>query len=184
MKKPFFIGVFVLALIAQWYFPSRMIGQKERIVQQGVTYRFECEPIDPRDPFRGQYLILSFKEDTWRCAACDNDTIPAYGYVLLTTGADGYAKVDTLLWEPPAAGDYVQVELSPVWLTERKIRIQYRFDRFYLNEQIAQKAEQAYFEAVNDSTGSAYALVSVLEGETVLQDVVVNGKSVKEAGRE
>ena len=60
------------------------------------------------------------------------------------------------------------------------MRIEYPFDRFYMEETKAQAAEDMYRESIIDSTQVAYALVNIRNGEAVIRDVLINGTSVSD----
>lgn len=52
------------------------------------------------------------------------------------------------------------------------------FTRFYLEESKAAEAENQYWNAEGDSTQVAYGIVKLGNGNAVLTDVMVNGRSV------
>ena len=60
------------------------------------------------------------------------------------------------------------------------MRIEYTFDRFYMEETKAQAAEDMYRESIVDSSQVAYALVNIRNGEAVIRDVLINGTSISD----
>ncbi len=55
---------FALLVIVQWLVPGQLIWKKEKVLAEGVTYKFQSAPVDPNDPFRGKYIVLNFKENS------------------------------------------------------------------------------------------------------------------------
>ena len=58
------------------------------------------------------------------------------------------------------------------------------FNRYYMEESLARSVDRRIGEALGDSTGGDYAAVMVYEGQAVLKDVYVNGKTIREFARE
>ena len=62
-NKNIIIILFLLVALAQLFVPAQMIYNQEDILDTGKLVKFQCEPIDPNDPFRGKYITLNFKEN-------------------------------------------------------------------------------------------------------------------------
>ena len=181
MKK-ILIPAFVLMCVAQWLVPAHMIGLQEAIATTGKRFNFETRPVDPTDPFRGAYVTLSFTEEEYKVT---DGTTYNYGeeiYVSLRDSA-GYARIAGLSKTPPA-GDYVKAEVGYLD-SDNSVHVYFPFTRFYMEETKAPDAEIAYRDTNrNDSTQHAYAVVGVLEGESALLDVMINGRSLVDVSRE
>lgn len=61
-NKNIIIILFLIVAVAQLFVPLQMIYNQEDIINTGKIVKFQCEPIDPNDPFRGKYITLNFKE--------------------------------------------------------------------------------------------------------------------------
>ena len=61
-----------------------------------------------------------------------------------------------------------------------KVRIGYPFERYYVNENIAEDAEKLIRKVLRDSSQTSYAEVKILDGYHSLIDVKVNGKSLNQ----
>ncbi|MBK6341440.1 MAG: GDYXXLXY domain-containing protein [Flavobacteriales bacterium] len=60
-RKPLlFLGI----ALAQLAVPAWMIAGRERVLSQGEVFKFKTAPIDPRDPFRGEYVRLDFEAES------------------------------------------------------------------------------------------------------------------------
>jgi uncharacterized membrane-anchored protein len=180
MKNIAFIA-FVLTCAAQWFVPANMIWQRERILDAGVAYKFKTAPVDPSDPFRGRYVQLWFENNS--LALRDTQLQWNSGEdVYLSLGVDsaGYAVFIDALKMPPVEGDYLQAKVSYVdYSTPRMMWINLPFDRFYMEETSAPKAEQQYNEASRDTTKVTYAVVKINDGQAVLEDVMIDGVSLR-----
>jgi uncharacterized membrane-anchored protein len=178
------IGVFIIIAIVQWLVPGKMIWDKEAVLRKGKIFHFRTEPVDPSHPFKGRYIALSFKENEFTTTSPDSGLFN-YGdaYVLLEKDRDGFAKIKNVVKQKPGtAPDYVQASIS--YIDRKKdtavIHLQYPFDAFYMDEYKAPKAEAAYRESTRDSTQKTYAVVSILNGDAVVKDVLINGQSIRQ----
>jgi len=60
----------------------------------------------------------------------------------------------------------------------------YPFDRFYMEESKASLADAAYQEARRDTSKVTYALISIHNGEGIVEDVIIDGKPIKQVAAE
>ncbi len=178
MKKVIFI-LFILVCFVQLVIPSKMIVDQENILVTGHEYKFRTAPIDPYDPFRGKYITLSFDANTY-IAPLDsvwatNEEI----YVVLGTDSSGFAIINSVSKvRPVGEADYVLAKVRYAY--DKEITIDYPFNRFYMEESKAANAEKEYRSAnFSDSEKEAYAVVSVMKGESALKDVMIDGVSLK-----
>lgn len=175
------IGLFVLLALAQLYFPASMIWQQQTTITKGTAYRFETAPVDPNDPFRGKYITLRFEQE--RYYSDQINTLPNSGkvYVLLGEDENGFAKIEKVQSESPDPNqDYMIAEVRSKYEEQNLLRLKFPFDRYYMEESKAYEAELAHRRARRDSTQLTYALVMVNGGNTALEDVVLDGVSIKE----
>jgi len=178
--KTLTVAVFVLMCAAQWYVPGAMIASQERILADGIAYRFKTVPVDPTDPFRGKYITLNFADAfvelpgrTWQ----SGDEM----FAIVEEDAEGFALISDVVDTPPDNMDYMRVTVA--YGDERGVRLNLPFDRFYLEESLAPEAERMYRELLADSTQTVYAVVRIKEGRTTLQDVMVNDDRITDVVR-
>ncbi len=183
MKKPVIIFGFVLMAIAQWYVPAKMIFYRERIITTGKEFRFKTEPFDPYDAFRGKYVYLVFHQTAVQL----RDTTTRWNtgdevYALLETDSSGFAKVTTVTKDEPGEHvDYLKVTTGYVYQDSvTSLSFNYPFDRFYMEESKAAAANDAYNDALRDTSKVTYALVRVLRGEGVVLNVMIDGVPIKD----
>lgn len=179
--KKLLITAFILVVLAQWFVPARMILDQETVLRSGKEYRFRTAPLDPSDPFRGKYITLNFRDDHFPVS---KDEVWRSGeniYVLLTGDQEGFATIRSVSKEKPRTGtDFVKAKVRYMSYDRAKtLYIDYPFDRYYMEESKAPRAERLYNESRTDTTRKAYALVRVLGSKAVLEDVLINGVSIK-----
>lgn len=184
--KSYLIVIFVLMCVAQWYVPGAMILEQEDVLRTGKAFRFKTAPIDPTDPFRGKYITLDFESEIFKHEKGRRWERGETVFVLLRENEDGFARIsDIAESEPDGAIDFLKAEVA--FSDEETVWIKYPFDRFYLEESKASDAEKIYWERQtdqNDSTQTAYALVRIKNGQAVLEDVLINDRSIVDIVRE
>lgn len=185
-NKNLIIGIFMIMCAIQLFAPIKMIIDKEKVLNSGIPYKFRTAPIDPSDPFRGKYIILSFDENKFNV---NGDAYWASGeniYVLITNDSLGFAKIAAVSKERPIQGiDYIKATVSyaSTYDSIQELTIAYPFDRFYMEESKAYDAERVYWESSirRDTTSRvAYALVSIKDGESAIKNVFIDDVPIKE----
>ena len=178
------IVLFSVMVIPQWYVPISMISGQEHLLRTGKVWKFKTRPIDPTDPFRGKYITLSFEASTAQVDTTLNWDFNEDIYVVLKKDSAGYASIfDVTKTRPLEDVSYIKAKAGHgVW--NGSLSIHYPFNRFYLEESKASEAERLYWNANTDFTQVAYAVVRIKDGNTALEDVMVNGKSIVTVIRE
>ncbi len=167
-------------VLIQWIFPLRTIWQNNSTLQDGQVFRFRTVPIDPNDPFRGKYMTLGYRdvEYNYNDDSGVNWVSRQTAYVVPVEDEEGYAMIDTLYAQAPTTTDtYFQATVRDVYIrdTTMIVDLYFPFDRFYMEEERAPRAEDFYRQELQKPATEAYAKVSIKKGRAVLQDVVVNG---------
>ncbi|MBK8225986.1 MAG: GDYXXLXY domain-containing protein [Flavobacteriales bacterium] len=186
-RKPLlFLGI----ALAQLAVPAWMITGRERVLTQGEVFKFKTAPIDPRDPFRGEYVRLEFEAESGSWQAPDTTVTNPQGYAafdeqeaygVLSVDSSGFALISALSEHPPAGQTFIRVLYNSA--NEQRIdRVFLPFDRFYLEEGDGAKTEELLQPQWNDGEVTqplpAYALVRVLNGEAVIEDLIVDERSI------
>lgn len=179
------LSAFFLVALVQLYIPAKMVWDREDVLETGSEYKFKTAPFDPKDPFRGKYIALSFRENTVRIKNPENWTRGETIYVFLTTDKDGFAKIRSVSKvKPTTKEDMIEAKVGFVLQNgSDKLTIDYPFDRFYMEESKAKDAEQTYIWAQSDTSKITYAVVSIKKGDAVLKDVYIDGISISEIVR-
>jgi uncharacterized membrane-anchored protein len=185
-NKSILITLFLFVVVAQLFVPTQMIYNQEDIINTGKIVKFQCQPIDPNDPFRGKYITLDFKEEEIRVKDLknwsDNETV----FAKITTSKDGFAKIKSISkTEPTDNSIYLKLKINYInsYNSDNRIYFDFPFNRFYMNENKAKNAEKVYAESTIDTTKIAYALVATKNGEAVIRDVLIDNISIKELAK-
>jgi hypothetical protein len=104
-------------------------------------------------------------------------------FVMLQNDKEGYAKITGIVAEQPAEGvDFVKARVGYTSYEKENsyIHINYPFEQFYMDEYKAPKAETEYRKSNMDSTQRIYAAVSILKGDAVIREVMINDKPIVE----
>lgn len=179
MKK-FIIPIFIALAFVQWWVPAQMIMGNESVLNNGISYKFLTEPVDPADPFRGKYISLNFKADEFIVPGNHAFTAGQEVYIGLAQDDSGYAKISWLSEKKPAAGsDYVKAIISHIdYDNKQKVHIAYPFNKYYMEEYRAPRAETVYRESNRDMKNRTYAMIKIFKGNAVIEDVLINDTSI------
>lgn len=176
-NKRILLVLFLLMVALQIYVPASMVTMNEDVVTHGTKILLEVAPLDPNDPFRGKYIMLNFGIVELEENAKEEDWV--YGeqaFLTFSTDSFGFQVPGNLFKSPPEGLDYMKVTVDYAY--EGRVRIDYPFDRFYMDENKALSAENLYFESLADTTKKTYAVVYIKDGKAVLQDIQINGESI------
>jgi uncharacterized membrane-anchored protein len=178
-RKLILVAFFAVALV-QLYIPAKMILDRENILSSGREFKFRAAPVDPNDPFRGKFIVLNFMNNTFDIQDQNDWKMNEPVYVILSVGPDGFAEIKSVSKEKPSGNqDFVKAKVgNQVFDDDKKLTIEYPFQRFYMEETKAPHAETEYNKASRDSTRKTWALVSIKDGEAVLKDVIIDGISI------
>lgn len=179
MKNKYFVVVLALVAMAQLYIPATIIFKSEAILKNGSKYLFKTAPIDPTDAFRGKYVQLAFEEDSLIVENRREYNYNHIQYSNIVTDSLGYVKLTGLTEKIPSAGDYIKVKIR--YIADSVVYFNYPFDRFYLEEGMAEKAEELYRKNNIRGKQDSYAVVRVQAGSALIEDLWIGGKPIKES---
>lgn len=181
-SKKIVLTAFILVAIVQLAIPGKIIWDRETILETGKEFKFETAPVDPSDPFRGNYIVLDYKENSFNVESTKEWIDGGKVYVILETDTNGFAKISSISRKKPTNDlDFVKAKVDYVIDSKfKKLFISYPFTRFYMEESKAYPAEQAYVKSQVDSTKTTYALVSIKNGDAVLKDVLIDGIPIRD----
>ena len=167
--------LYIISIIVLFAIPISTIIISSNTLKNGTEFLFKVEAYDPYDMFRGNYLNISFEEDTATYIPTSNN----YGdkikyekkecYVTIKKNKNGFAYFDTAsLTKPINTSNYYKT--TGYYRNEENL---YEIDtptRYYMNENKSEKAEQLYRENLDN----IYVKVRVKNGKMVLVGVYVN----------
>ncbi len=174
----FHLAAFSLVMLLYLAYPWYLIQRQERILEQGEAFRFELQPVDPVDAFRGRYLALRYELPEFRPppGLREDQTV----YLSIRQDDRGYAHFDRVLTGPPTEGPYLRTRVAYISGDQLYVALPDNMDRFYLNEQTAPLAEVALQELLSlppevDTAVPAYAVVRILDGQARIEQLFFDG---------
>ena len=181
LNKTWILPALLVLALVQLAVPIGMIVRRELTLREGKAFRFRTAPVDPYDAFRGKYVALAIEPQSVAVKESEKYVRGQPAYAVLAPGTNGFATVVRVEPRRPAVGDYIAVRAEyDVW-AGGQLRLRWPFDRYYLNERDAPRAEQAYREHSRGGARDAYVQVRVKNGFAVLEELYVGGKPVAEA---
>lgn len=181
-SKGIVIVLFLILAGVQWFVPLQMIQDRRSTLANGKIYKFKMAPVDPIDPFRGKYLDLQFQEAQYEVNSGvewqPNESV----YVILQQDSLGYAFITDLSKEKPVPDkDYIKTTISYIDGEEYSmVHIDYPFDRYYINERMAEPLEKAFSEILSDTSKVNYAQVRIRSDQVILEEVYIDEQSIRE----
>ena len=166
-----------LLLLSQLAVPGWMIFEQERTLRHGAEYRFETEPLDPYDLFRGRYVALRFK-----AAEVERKGDLKFGqkvYVAVKPNAAGFAEIEQISLKPLSGENVFQATYRGSW--SNRHRLEFPFNKYFMDETRAPAAEKAYRSAnTRNSKQKAWAVVRIRNGKAALVDLVIDGQPIRD----
>ena len=171
-------GLLGLAIACQLAAPASMILKRERVLAHGQAFKFRTAPVDPYDAFRGRYVALGFDQ---RSIAVPHGHDFARGqtvHAVLVEDAEGFATLAGLRRDRPDAEPYLTTRIQ--YVGGNQVHLRLPFDRFYMDENEAPAAEQAYRQNSARSNRNAYIQVRIEKGFGVIEDLYVDDAPIRE----
>ena len=182
MNKKTLLIIFLCVAVIQIAVPFQMILSREITLDKGKLFRFKTAPVDPFDAFRGRYLALSIEQNV---IPLQNNAVFQNGqvvYVHVYEGADGFAKIDWATPLPPSQeNDYIEARVKYTNTSSSQVFLQMPFERYYINEKLAPKAEEAYNKANRrGEKNRTYITVYVKSGKAVIDNLYIEDTPIIE----
>lgn len=173
--------LFVITAVFQWLVPVDMIKGKEDVLKNGTAFYFKTQPIDPVDFMRGRYINLYFENNRFVKDTANNDfEYNEKAYITVATAKTGESfAVNVTKEKPTSTSNYFKAKIY-AYQNDSIITIYFPFDKFYMEENKAPVAETVYNENNRDILKKCFAKVFIKDGEFVLSDVLIDGKSIVE----
>lgn len=179
MRRP--LPILLLIALAQLAVPAWMVVRYEQVRLHGSEHHFRTAPIDPRDPMRGEHVVLEFEAENGPFALPAGWTEGAL-YAELGADSAGFAVITRLSTERPS-GAHVRVTAEDwsVSTDDRTVgRVKLPFDRYFVQEGHGPRAEAllqpTWTEDERVEPMPAHAVVRVRDGRAVVTDLVIGGK--------
>ncbi|HEY3424795.1 MAG TPA: GDYXXLXY domain-containing protein [Negativicutes bacterium] len=169
------LGLFIIVAVLQLAAPLYMAWHWENILQTGSQYYWQTAPVDPYDALKGRYVDLGFKEQKGPLVGNSNLEQGQIAYALLAKDANGHTVISSVSASQPAETSYVRVKVS--YTKDNIVQVELPFRRYYIQEDLAFAAEQAYHQrAAKEGT----AAVRIKDGYGVIEQLYIGDESIYE----
>lgn len=160
--------LYTLSILILFGIPIYTIVTNDTTLKDGTEYLFKVQAFDPYDMFRGNYLNISFKEDSVNVNLLE-DYNSEECYVTIDTGAEGFAYFRSISFtKPKNISNYFKT--TGYYSSYSKKYIIDTPTRYYMNENKSLNAEKIY----RDNSDNTYVKVRVKNGKMVIVGVYVN----------
>ncbi len=167
-----------------------LVEQRARILRGGTEIRLRSVPVDPRDLFRGDYVILAYPISTVEADAAGQPGFERGERVYVSLGRDeqGFAKATGVTRDWPKAGDGTVVIAGRVTSTSacatnengdfdcsgrrNRLRIAYGLESYFVPQ-----GEGKAIETTDKARIEVVAAVSS-SGEAAIKRLLIDGKPV------
>jgi uncharacterized membrane-anchored protein len=167
-----------------------LVEQRARILRGGAEIRLRSVPVDPRDLFRGDYVILSYPISTVETDAAGKTAFERGERVYVSLGWDeqGFAKATGVTRDWPKAGDGTVVIAGRVTATSacatnangdvdcsgrrNRLRVAYGLESYFVPQ-----GEGKAIETTDKARIEIVAAVSS-SGEAAIKRLLIDGKPV------
>jgi uncharacterized membrane-anchored protein len=167
-----------------------LVEQRARILRGGTEIRLKTVPIDPRDLFRGDYVILAYPISTVEADAAGKTDFERGERVYVTLGRDeqGFAKAIGVTRDWPKVGDGTVVIAGRVTSTStcatnangdfdcsgrrNRLRVAYGLESYFVPQ-----GEGRAIETTDKARIEVVAAVSS-SGEAAIKRLLIDGKPV------
>ena len=165
-----------------------LVEQRARILRGGAEIRLRSVPVDPRDLFRGDYVILAYPISTVEADAAGQPAFERGERVYVSLGRDeqGFAKATGVTRDWPKAGDGTVVIAGRVTSTSacatnadgdfdcsgrrNRLRIAYGLESYFVPQ-----GEGKVIETTDKARIEVVAAVSS-SGEAAIKRLLIDGK--------
>jgi uncharacterized membrane-anchored protein len=171
------MGFLVIALISQLVVFASIINKREAVLRKGAVLRFNIQPVDPFDAFRGQYVSLWFR-DAQNCPTTNTTERLERGqriYVRFEAGTNGISRpVEASAVKPDWDGG-IWLKTRARWNSGTDVSFDFPIDRYYTDEKTAPKIEGLVSFRSRGVVSNACAVVRAYKGSMLLEDLEFNG---------
>ena len=167
-----------------------MVYERESTLRYGEVVYLRTMPVDPRDPFRGDYVVLNYEINRLPLELVDKSVRDKKGkggtkvYATLRTDARGVAQVTGVHSDPPSSGLFIRGRLPPRndwrWNTgQHQIAIEYGVEKLFVPQGKGLEIEQQRGTRNDWQTAMEVAVTVNRAGTAVIRDYRWSDLAVK-----
>ncbi len=164
INKHLLFIILIACFLVQWFVPLKSMVNYLYAKSAGESFLFRVAPLDPYDPFKGRYVLLRMIDLDLDCINPGDDAVYA-----VVENQGKYAQIVSKSTKKPASSNYIKA-------TTRHSKLILPFDRYYLNEKIAPRVE----DAMNKKEGEFHIKVHIKDGDAVITGLYIFDIPVEE----
>jgi len=180
MPRMLRLALLAMVFVAQLAYPAFLLFRHERTLAGGDSMSFPCRMTDAAVALQGRYMVLD-------CPPLCAPTPPGERflpgervYVRFARDPEGLARPAGASRERPDQGIYLRTRVAG-WSEAKGVAIDLPFDRYYLGEELATLAAQAFGRGGDKKVElEARIDVRVRNGRAVLEELYVGGLPVRD----
>lgn len=168
LHKKVFIGIILFWVLLLGGF----FGIKEWTLRTGTEVLLAVRPVDPRDLFRGDYVILSYeisRVDAPPSPRTEGEQSLRPIYVQLSVDDEGIAHATDVTFTPPTKGLFIAGKI--IRSRQEEVDVEYGIESYFVPEgrggEIERNLRQMHAKVAVDSSGNAVLKGLVFQGEDV-----------------
>lgn len=152
------------------------IGFKEYTIQTGDEYLVKTQPVDPRDLFRGDYVILSY--DVSRIDLNDvktdssNYEIGEDVFVIIEKDVQGYLTAEEISRYPPSNENLKFIKAKVTRNSSNSLRLEYGIESYFVPEGEGREIERYRGD------GMDVKIAVDKKGNAIIKELLIDGKVV------
>ena len=161
MKKQFIglIAVLVLVLVVV----SSFILYNQWPLMTGKKIVLATQPVDPFDPFRGQYMTINYEIS--RLSDIEDFEEKDKIYVSLNEDEEGIWRYESASKSKPSRGDFIRGEVTSVY--GNSVRIEYGIEQFFFERHAKLPTRNITVEVAVANSGRAKLSQMLHNGEPI-----------------
>ena len=167
-KKIFIIiGLFWVVLIGGF------IGIKEFTLKTGHEILLKTVPVDPRDLFRGDYVVLRYEISTIETSnfsvSSSNFNVGDNIYISLSLDGEKIGNITNIQKERPKNGTFVKGTVKDIY--NNRLTVEYGIESYFVPEgkggEVEKNRRKIYTKVAIDSFGNAVIKALVQDGKEI-----------------
>ena len=178
MRNTLPFTLFVALAAVQLAVPASIIVGRQTTLANGRVFKFRTAPVDPYDPFRGRFVALRLDPDTALSPEGERLDPGQRVHALLEEDEDGFARIAVLSTTRPDGDGYITARVDRI--SGRDVHLRWPVDRYYLDEELAPKAEGIYWQNSRREERKACVTVRVRRGKAVLEELYIEDVPIVE----
>jgi uncharacterized membrane-anchored protein len=167
------LKLFILVLVLQgtWLLGTAIV--QEHALATGKVILLETERLDPRDPLRGDYLILNYKisdvpVNRFSPPVTKDLSVGVNIFVTLSPGTNGFCEIthaSTNMFAPAMGEVLLRGKSQWRWNTTNSVHVAYGLENYFVAEGTGNPTGKLTVQAVVPASGHASIKQVLMDGQ-------------------